>query len=388
MRRRRFLESVGAATVVTLTAPLESAVSALSPHVPAVKAHEYGRIGEPEIEALRSRAQWLKFMDLSVGGAAAAGSPYALSQWASYDSEPKPVALPSGGEDASPSIQQLAMLYVADAKAMLRAPCPDHLADGFMTAYAWLLDSAGWLKFDTDRHQSARLYWDAGLAAAQQAGNTEMQARIMGDLSRQASWTGQPKRGLALATYALTLPRLTHTARSRLHALRARAFGQMGDLTQVQIATDKSDEEFARRGEDDEMPPWTAGFGEGDQRGDTGRAYADLVLSGHAGGDYLEAIQRRYRVSAVRHDPVVRARSRMFTLANFGAVHMAAGDPEQAVTLGLLAVDAEPFVASHRAHQELRILRHACERHIKRPDVSQLRHQIDLVLPHGRFARG
>jgi hypothetical protein len=335
--------------VVALTDPFGR------PAVGTPLTRTYTHIGEADIARLEGRAMFLREIDMAEGGDAA---PLHRS-----------TRLP---------IQHVAMLFLDDARAMLDARYPAHFESPLLTAYAWLQFAAGFLRFDAARHQGAKLHWKTGLAAARQAGNASMGARITGAMSRQETWIGKPDEGLARAEMALTSPGLTHTERSMLHALRARALARMRRLEPARRAIGMSDEEYGRT-DNDEVPAWAGSFGRADQLGDTGRALADYTL---ATGDprLLDAVQKRYGPAARLHNPTARGCSKLFTLASSGAVHMTAGDPNEAVTLGLQAVNLASEVHSQRAREELRILRAACRRHDDRPNVRQLRRQIDHVL--------
>lgn len=192
-------------------------------------------------------------------------------------------------------------------------------------------------------------------------------------MARQAIWCGDPDQGLTYVELAqVRADRLNDDACALLHAVRARALGQLGRADDAIAAVRVADAAKGRgRGE---PSPWIVTYNDAHHYGDTGYALYQLELRGHR----TEAA-RRFQLAIDTHAPR-HERSRALTTTNLASLVMATGDPHEAVKVGHQALDRAGVMRSARARSDLRELRSHAKRHSAMPEVVDLRDRIGLVL--------
>ncbi|MEV5242868.1 hypothetical protein AB0K89_27725 [Streptomyces cinnamoneus] len=196
--------------------------------------------------------------------------------------------------------------------------------------------------------------------------------RCLQDLVEQHMETFLGVRFLA-SEYELGLARgdrLTATEHAMLHAARACAFAKLGDTEATLKAIGEADEAFARR-EPAVDPPWMAYYDAAQHQGDTGHALYDIAL----GDRHQPAAVERFS-AAVRLHTDTYVRSRAMSRTKLAALHMANGDPREAVAMGALALEDVGQMRSRRAADGLRELATLGYRHRAIPEVAELRERI------------
>lgn len=349
MDRRTFFTGGVATAMVALTGPASLACNNLPTTTRSRPHPARARTVDPAaIQEIRQRAQWLTDRDMTSGGGVA-------------------------------TYHETGRRFFGEALTTLDVDCPARYEGDLLTAVGWIGHRWGFMNHDIGREREARHIWNAALRLADQAGNTSLRARILGSMSRQASATGQHADAIGMIEAALGTAGLTHTERSMLYALRARANAAIGRHSTALESIRLSDSELSSVVAED-VPPWSACFGFGDQRGDTSRALKDLVLI-HGHGELANAAADRTAEAVADLPPYTKRRSKALTGINLATINMASGDPEEGVLSGLQALDLSEGVMSRRVVGGLRELRTACvERATGRPDVHALTEQIDMVL--------
>ena len=202
------------------------------------------------------------------------------------------------------------------------------------------------------------------------AGDYQLRAHVLNQLSRQATWCGQPLDGLSYADRALLAQdRLSATERASLRTQQARALAKLGRVQETLAAVGAADDEFARANPA-VTPAWMNFYDHAQHHTDTGQALFDLAITGRK----TQSAQRL--AYAVAHHGKPYARSRAMTQSKLASVLMATRDPRQAAAVGHQALDAAANLSSRRAADDLRELRrHACHR-LNIPEANELADRI------------
>ncbi|WP_234995848.1 hypothetical protein [Streptoalloteichus hindustanus] len=109
--------------------------------------------------------------------------------------------------------------------------------------------------------------------------------------------------------------------------------------------------------------------------GDTGHALWDLGVHGH----FVPEARGRLATAVVSHGVAYR-RSRAISQTKLASLVMVAGDPVEAASIGMAALDAAGTIRSRRAADDLLALRDFATRHRRTVEVEELRHRIRTVV--------
>jgi hypothetical protein len=295
------------------------------------------KIGEADIDHIRSATLAFRKLDNTHGGTVGREAAFAQLRWSAQ---------------------------------LLQAECPERLRADLFSTVAYLAGVTGYMAFDGYAHDDARRAFHFGLQCAEQAGNWHLRAHILNLLSRQATWCGQPLDGLTYADRALLAQdRLTATERASLRTQQARALARMGRVQDTLAAVGVADEEYARANPSD-APAWMNFYDHAQHHTDTGQALYDLAIAGRK-------TQSGQRLAyAVAHHAKPYARSRAMTQIKLASLLMATGDPHQAAAVGHQGLNAAANLNSRRAAHDLRELQRRATQHHEIADVVALADRI------------
>ncbi|MET7334396.1 hypothetical protein [Nonomuraea sp. NPDC005650] len=252
------------------------------------------------------------------------------------------------------------------------------------TALAQLAQTSGWMAQEAALDGRAQRWYLTGLHAAHSAGDRGVAASIMALMSNHATTLGKHRDALQLAAAATEAASHTPTAVQALIASRsALAHAGAGDLTGVERARDRAAGLISEA--DEERPAWASYVTPTELDALAGRALVMLArqVPGRRNRLILKAeplLRERaldasdaHRRSALRH-------SALLSLAYTGA-----GDLDQAVHAGRLAVRRLPMVTSVRCLSLLDELRSELMPHSRRlGTVQALIREIDEHVPTSR----
>jgi len=160
-------------------------------------------------------------------------------------------------------------------------------------AMAELMQIAGWLSSDANRHADANRYLTSTSYAAHEIDHLGLAGHALGYMSLDAFYRHQPERALALAETALDLTRREGNGRTRasLHNRAARAHARLGHVNGCRRHLQQASIEYARtsRGEDSD-PQWIAYVGETELAAQRGACYLDLGRADEAISELSQAI--------------------------------------------------------------------------------------------------
>ncbi len=254
----------------------------------------------------------------------------------------------------------------------------------WQSATARLAGVAGFNCHDGGHEQQGRGLMALGYRLGAEAENRAMQADALSSLAMQAVHIGRPKTGLELVRHGLELADdATPITRARLHALKARAYGRLGDLRALEREVGLAEHEFSQIVPDDqEREPWMSSFTEAELYGTTGHAWHLLAWHHPDNGGQRATREAGARISlaAEKHDPeLARARALSYLMA--AGVYLRGRDPDAAVavckgeflgvrTSGIRSVRVEGFAMD---------LQKVARPFQRRPDVQELLNSLTLV---------
>jgi len=203
-----------------------------------------------------------------------------------------------------------------------------------------ICEEAGWLAYDSGRHDQARSRWDTALRYALLARDPMLQARIWASLSRQAVDLGHGAEAVAVARAALDAtrgrrdPRLSALLHSRV-ALGHSADGERGRCAQ---SLHRAEQELDRAS--GQAPAWLAFCGPDEMAGQAALCFFNL-------GDYARAAQADRDALALIATDEFR-RNAFATHVSLARNLLAAGEADGALESGHEALGLLPEVRSAR----------------------------------------
>ncbi len=238
---------------------------------------------------------------------------------------------------------------------------------GMLEAVGNLAGVVAFSAFDVGDHDAAARCFRFGLWCAEQGGSWELRAATLADMARQAMYLDNLDEALSLIEFAhVRTDRLTATARAMIGVVRARLLAMLGRHLEARADVDRADSFLAQR-QPESDPPWLVYYDEAEHAGSAARALTPLAMAEEQPGDAAERL-----ASAIRLHSDAYPRSRAFSRARLATLHMAIGDPREAVLVGRQAFDDATMLHSRRMDEELVKLARACKRHHAIPDVVDL----------------
>ncbi len=300
------------------------------------------RVGATEIEQIRAATRVFESWDSTYGGGLGRGIVLAQLRWSA---------------------------------SLLDATCPDRLRTELFSAVGDLADLAAFMGFDAYGHDEARRVFRFALGCAEQADDWHLRAQVLGNMAKQAVWTGQPDEGLTLTEHALVrADRLTATERAMLHTYQGHALATMRRIRETLIAVGTADDHFAHATPADD-PPFMGYYNAATHAGLTGQALADLAPTGHS----MTEAAGRLSAAIAGHGPAF-VRSKVLAEVKLASLTMITGDPVQAVAIGTTALDQAEALRSRRTLEELRELSRHAAAHQRISEVADLRHRISTLV--------
>jgi transcriptional regulator with XRE-family HTH domain len=258
------------------------------------------------------------------------------------------------------------------AGRLLTARASNAVEAGMFEAVGNLAGVVAFSAFDVGNHDAAARCFRFGLWCAEQGGSWELRAATLADMARQAIYLGNLDDALSLIEFAqVRADRLTATARAMIGVVRARLLAMLGRHNEARAEVDRADAYFAQR-QPETDPPWLVYYDEAEHAGSSARALTPLAVAEKQPGDAAERL-----VSAIRLHSDAYPRSRAFSRARLATLHMAIGDPREAVVLGRQAVNDAAMLHSRRMDEELAKLMRACQQHRAIPEVADFSELVE-----------
>ncbi len=241
-------------------------------------------------------------------------------------------------------------------------------------ATSYLADRTAWASYDSGQHELAIKLFKLALHLATDARDPNLRAQVLADMSNQQIFLRQPTAALTITAVADddkgTLPEM----RASLEAVKAEAYGALGNAQEVRNQIAKAEMAFAATAHG-ERPSWMGAFrNEATLHESAGNALYALAITERKDGNV--AIDRlRAAATAL---PMSRTRARSTCRARLGVLHFS--QPDGDLTRGIAAarqvVGTIDQVRSARLNRDLRALRMAMVPHQGDADVRELVHEI------------
>ncbi|MGH3565480.1 MAG: hypothetical protein ACRDRH_05510 [Pseudonocardia sp.] len=265
-------------------------------------------------------------------------------------------------------------------------PASSELRRQWQSASAHLAGVVGFNSHDCGHEQQGRGLMVLGYRLGAEADNRAMQADALSWMAKQAVHIGRPQTGLELARHGLALADdATPITRAIMHALKARAYGRMGDLRGMEREIGLAEQEYAQIVPDDrEREPWMSYFDEAELYGATGGAWH--LLAWHHPGHGAQG-QRAVREAGSRLSLAAEsygadfARSRALCILAAAGVYLRVRDPDAAVAVS----KGEPLGVRTNGIRSVRVegyamdLKKVARPFTRRSDVREMVDSLDVV---------
>ncbi len=232
---------------------------------------------------------------------------------------------------------------------------------------------AGWLSIDLRQYAAARVYFNLGIDAAEEADAPSLKAFILGNIGHTLSAAGKPKQALDALEVGQAIAAksgATATTRSWLAAVEAHAQAGLGDAGAAACLAALSKAERAiTDSKPAEDPAWIYFFNAGQLAHWAG--YAHLRL-GHA-----EAARSALQATLDLLDPSF-ARERSVTLADLAASYVLQAEITEGCRLAIEALNVGG-IDSPRGVQRVRDLRRQLEPWSATAAVKELDERLRMV---------
>lgn len=262
---------------------------------------------------------------------------------------------------------------------------PDAL-NAWRISTARLAGTAGWTCHDAGRARQARAFLALGYQVSSTAGgplSETQRGNFLVQLARHAIDLDRPRTGLDLLRHAQavtdTAPPMT---RSQIHAIKARAYGALGEQQAMLRELGMADEEFAHRKADDlTREPWLywwhqpaqVHFNHGAARQALLRARPDLASEALVTTTVTEFSTSADAWAAGAQRTAASARLRAASTLMVGR------DPEQAVQVARRVIPDLAHLRSKRILDDTHDLRSAAAPYRRRSDVDALVAELSAV---------
>lgn len=263
-------------------------------------------------------------------------------------------------------------------------PASSALLSEWQTASAVLAVEAGWSSHDGGHEQQARGLMALGYRLAAEADDRAIQAYSLSDMAKQAVDIGRPKTGLDMARHGLELADdATPLIRTTLHALKARAYGRMGDMRAVDREVGLAEQEYGRIVPGDyDREPWMYWYNEAELYGETGTAWRALAWHhlDHAGQRAVTEAGSRLSLAANGYGTEF-ARSRALCHLMAAGVYLRGRDPDAALAVrtGEASVFETSGIRSVRVEGYARDLKKVAQPFRRRADVQEMIDGLAIV---------
>jgi tetratricopeptide (TPR) repeat protein len=249
--------------------------------------------------------------------------------------------------------------YLHDHVApLLRGSYPDAVGRHLFAATAELLQLAGWMAYDLERHGLAQRYYIQALRLAKASGDTSrgFDAFVLVRMSQQALNCDQPHEALHLARAAhddIALSSTTPAVRALAYAAEARACARLYEKGDTHAASAcrqailSAERELNSSGLDNE-PDWISYF-------DRPELAAEIAHSLITIGDTTAALPLLDEALSGKNDS--RARDRLFCHLNLATAYIKSEDLDAALAVAETAIPAAQRVMSTRVRSRFRHFR-------------------------------
>ncbi|MFJ8914384.1 tol-pal system YbgF family protein [Amycolatopsis sp. NPDC102389] len=317
----------------------------VDPEVTARRHLAPDRVGNRDVEALETQTKALRAVDYQCGGG---------------------------------MCRDAVVVRIHRGHRMLATSISEPVRVRLFSAVADLHNLAGWACFDSGHVGAAQHHLDVALKLAADGENAELIANIHYRRGRIDLHYGAPDEALTQFELGRLAARRAGSklAASILSANQGWAYAKKGDANLAVGLMDRAGEEFAEKDEA-EPPDWARFFSEVDVSAMAGSVHIDLALriGGRHTGLAIDAL-----TDAVRGYGPEMARSRSLCLSMLATGHVLGGDGDEALSVGVQAIESAETLKSVRTRDRLRPLEREAAKHIEDADCRTLAEEVTLFV--------
>ena len=265
-------------------------------------------VGDSDVEAVRTTAQFFMKMDFQFGGGHARAA--------------------------------LAQYFANDVWPLLDGRFSEQTGRKLFSAAAEVAQLLGWTAYDIGRHGLAQRYLIQALKLAQEADDRMMGGRLLSNMSHQATYLGNFEQAVQLARAAQEGARnaASATTMSMFLAMEARAHAGNGDDGASSRAFSES-ERFFDKGDPSDDPAWISYFDAAELAGEGAHCFRDLRNP---------RMTQEFVTRAIDLTDPAYARTLAFVRLVLAASHVQQREPGQAVMVAREAVELAGGLKSQR----------------------------------------
>ena len=246
-RRELAEDAVALGAAIVPSAWLQPALSWLlsRPEPLPVRDGSRIRVGESDVQAIRTTIQLFMKMDFQFGGGHARAA--------------------------------LVQYFANDVCPLLEGRFTDQVGRQLFSAASQVAQLLGWTAYDTGRHGLAQRYLIQGLRLAQAADDRTMGGRLLSNMSHQANYLGKFEQAVQLARAAQEGSKgaASATTMAMFHAMEARGHAGNNDGAACSRALREAERFFERRNVADD-PEWISYFDAAELAGEGAHCFRDL----------------------------------------------------------------------------------------------------------------
>ncbi|WP_212761997.1 hypothetical protein [Nocardia uniformis] len=292
------------------------------------------RIGQTDVDAVRTMATAFRDLDNKVGG----------------------------GKVRSTIVQYLH----SSVAPLLRGSYPEHIGRQLFGSTAELVRLAGWAAYDQEDHGLAQRYLIQALRLARAACDAGLSAEILAAMSHQATYVGRPGDAIDLARVAQIAARGARLAEleSECHMVEAHGHAARQDRASCTSSLTAAERAFEQAGSA-RQPDWLTYFDSAYMSAKVAHCFREL-------GDHKRTAH--FAAQSLNMSGGYQ-RGRAFNLTLLASATVPT-DPREAVRIGRDALDIAADLASRRSLSYLRDLRYRLQSFNGLGEVAEFRQEV------------
>ncbi|QSB04887.1 helix-turn-helix domain-containing protein [Natronoglycomyces albus] len=241
---------------------------------------------------------------------------------------------------------------------------------------AYMADRCGWATFNVGLHDHATAFFQQGLSLATEAGDPHVTAQLLSDMAGHAVYRRRPAEALACVEAARDLE-VVPTLRAALYAVRAEAYGVLGEQSLVERWTERAVAEATESRPDLPHPTWLPSF-RGPESLDASIGFAHYLTYLRSGGTDAANNALEHMTRAAHAGAPYRSRSTALSALRAAVIQMSLdnADLEAGFDLAWSTCNELPDARSVRIGRELKSLDEASSQAGHHDGVHELRSTI------------
>jgi transcriptional regulator with XRE-family HTH domain len=257
---------------------------------------------------------------------------------------------------------------------------PDALEPRLLASVAATRQLAGWMAFDSGRHNDAQRHLLAAERTAVASGDLLLAANVRYAQARQFQHLRHHRD--AIDTVRLARDQMsaagTPAVKARLYGTEATSLAALGDDRAAQDMLRRAMGAFERIKSDRE-PEWIRFFDHGELLAEHAATYRELAHLENGNRHGVAAVG--WYTDAIAAFGPQQARSTVLNEVGLCSALFLADQPDRAVAVGERAVSHARHLTSRRIFDRIVNLRHDLTRHLARPDVAEFARKIASLAP-------